>query len=39
MARELREAGYTVVYTDESFVHTSHAVPKRWQDSTTGLNR
>ena len=27
MVRELREAGYTVVYTDETFVHTSHAVP------------
>ena len=35
--RELREAGYTVVYTDETYVHTSHAVPKCWQDSTTGL--
>ena len=33
MVRELREAGYT----DESYVHTSHAVPKCWQDSTTGL--
>ena len=38
MVRVLREAGYTVVYTDETFVHTSHAVPKCWQDSTTGLN-
>ena len=37
MVRELREAGYTVVYTDETYVHTSHAVPKCWQDSTTGL--
>ena len=34
MVRELREAGYT----DETYVHTSHAVPKCWQDSTTGLN-
>ena len=33
MVRELREAGYT----DETYVHTSHAVPKCWQDSTTGL--
>ena len=31
--RELREAGYT----DETYVHTSYAVPKCWQDSTTGL--
>ena len=37
MVRELREAGYTVVYTNENFVHTSHAVPKSWQDNTTGL--
>ena len=32
-----REAGYTIVCTDETYVHTSHAVPKCWQDSTTGL--
>ena len=30
---ELRKAGYT----DETYIHTSHAVPKCWQDSTTGL--
>ena len=24
-------------YTKETFVHTSHAVPKCWQDSTSGL--
>ena len=35
--RELREAGYTVAYTDETYVHTSHIVPKCWQDSTIGL--
>ena len=33
MVRELREAGYT----DETYVHTSHASPKCWQYSTTGL--
>ena len=33
MVRELGEAGYT----DETYVHTSRAVPKCWQDSTTGL--
>ena len=33
MVRELREAGYT----DETFVDTSHAIPKCWQDITTGL--
>ena len=37
MARELREAGCTVVYTDETYVHVSDNVPKCWQDSTTGL--
>ena len=37
IVRELREAGYTVLYTDETYVHTSHAVPKCRQDSTTGL--
>ena len=35
--RELRETGYTVTYTDETYVHNSHAVPKCWQDGTTGL--
>ena len=29
----VREAGYTVVYTDETYVHTSHAVPICSQDS------
>ena len=33
MVRELREAGYI----DETYVHTSHAVPKCWQNSSTGL--
>ena len=35
--RELRETGYTVAYTDETYIHTSQAVPKCWQDSITGL--
>ena len=33
MVRELREAGYT----DETYVRTSHAVPKCWQDSNLRL--
>ena len=33
----VERGGYTVVYTDETYVYTSHAVPKCWQDSTTGL--
>ena len=33
MVREWCEAGYT----DETYVHTRHAVPKCWQDSTAGL--
>ena len=36
--RELREAGYTVAYTDETYVHINHAVLKCWQDSNTGLS-
>ena len=35
--RELRETEYTVIYTDETYVYTSHAVPKCLQDSTTGI--
>ena len=31
------EAGYTFVYTDETYGYTSHAVPKCLQDSTTGF--
>ena len=37
MVKELREAGYRVVYTDETYVHTTQAVPKCWQDSTTAF--
>ena len=33
LVRQLREAGYI----DETYVHTSHAVPKCWQNSSTGL--
>ena len=33
MVKQLSEAGYT----DGTYVHTSHAVPKRLQDSTDGL--
>ena len=36
-AQGVEREGYTVVYTDETYVHTSHVVPKCWQDSTTGL--
>ena len=32
MVRKLREAGNT----DETYVYTSHAVSKCWQDSTSG---
>ena len=28
----VREAGYTVIYTDETYAHTSHAAQKCWQD-------
>ena len=33
----VERGGYTVVYAGETYVHTSHVVPKCWQDSTTGL--
>jgi hypothetical protein len=35
--KELRDAGHTIVYTDETFVHSSHAVSKCWQDAEIGL--
>lgn len=34
----LRETGYSIVYTDETYVHTNHAVNKCWQDGEIGLN-
>ena len=33
----VERGGYRVVYTDETYVHTSYVVLKCWQDSTTGL--
>ena len=33
IVREFREAGYT----DETYVHTNHAIPKCWQDNTSRL--
>ena len=35
--KELREAGHTMVYTDETYVHTSHVASKCWQDSSVGI--
>lgn len=35
--KELRDAGHTIIYTDETFVHSNHAVPKCWQDASVGL--
>ena len=36
--KKLRDAGYTIVYTDETYVHSSHSVAKAWQPEGTGLN-
>ena len=35
--KELREQGYTIVYTDETYVHTSHVALKCWQDLSVGI--
>ena len=35
--KELREQGYNIVYTDETYVHTSHVASKCWQDSSVGI--
>ena len=38
--RQLREAGCNIVYmyTDETYVHSSHTVSKTWQDGDIGAN-
>ena len=36
--KKLRDAVYTIVYTDETYVHSSHSVAKAWQPEGTGLN-
>ena len=33
----VERGGLHNLYTDETYVHTRHAVPKCWQDTTTGL--
>ena len=35
--KELREQGYIIVYTDETYVHTSHVASKCWLDSNVGI--
>ena len=35
--KELRETGHTMVYTDETYVHTSHVASKCWQHSSVGI--
>ena len=32
-------AGYTIVYTDETYIHCSQSVTKAWQSESTGLNQ
>ena len=36
--KRLREAGYTIIYTDETYVHSSHSVSKCWQSQDAGLH-
>lgn len=36
--KQLREDGCNIVYTDETYVHSSHSVAKCWQHADTGLN-
>ena len=35
--KKYREQGWTVVYTDETYVHTSHTVPKTWQSDDSSM--
>ena len=37
--KKLRDAGYTIVYIDETYIHSSHSVTKAWQSESTGLNQ
>ena len=36
--RQLREAGCTIVYRDETYVHSNHTVSKTWQDGDIGAS-
>jgi hypothetical protein len=34
---ECRQDGRTIVYADETFLHSSHTTPHEWTDGTAGL--
>ena len=36
---KIRDEGYTIVYTDETYIHSSHSVTKAWKSESTGLNQ
>ena len=36
--RKYREEGRPIIYTDETFIHTSHASQKAWQSDETSVN-
>ena len=35
--KKQRKVGYTFVYTDEIYMHTSHVAWKCWQESSKGI--
>ena len=37
--KKLRDAGYTIFYIDETYIHSSHSVTKAWQSKSTGINQ
>ena len=37
--KKLRDAGYTIVYTDETYIPSSNSVTKAWQSESTGLKQ
>ena len=37
--KKLRDACHTIVYTDETYIHSAHSVTKAWQSESTGLHK
>jgi hypothetical protein len=35
--KKFRDEGRPIVFVDKTDIHSSHSVPKCWQDKTTGL--
>ena len=38
LMKKYREEGRPIIYTDETFIHTSHASQKAWQSDVTSVN-